>query len=319
MFESFDFSILDDPDFKEDAVREEIIAPILKRLGYEVSGRTRVQRSKNLVHPFVHIGTRRHPVSIIPDYTLWQDDQAVLILDAKKPSAAILRSRHVEQAYSYAIHPEVRCKHYALCNGRQIAVFHVEEIEPILVLPIQDCNARWGELEKFLTPRYLLNPVLRRFQPDMGLAVMKLGMTFDTTFVFPACRLQLIARVSDDLYTASSACDFGSAPHLVSFDFTPGLLEPILTCLASPLAEQIRGALSHAPYRAQVDMMLEVDWKTRLGLLTKGRDDSFVPFVVTEVLAARFNRTALEKEPDDIPDGEFRLRRAFELLQAVLR
>ena len=34
MFEDLDFSVLDDPSFKEDAVREEIIAPILKRLGY---------------------------------------------------------------------------------------------------------------------------------------------------------------------------------------------------------------------------------------------------------------------------------------------
>lgn len=34
MFEEFDFSLLDDPEFKEDAVREEIVAPILNRLGF---------------------------------------------------------------------------------------------------------------------------------------------------------------------------------------------------------------------------------------------------------------------------------------------
>lgn len=59
-FEEFDQSVLQSPDFKEDAVREEIIAPMLRRLGYAVSGATRVQRSQTLLHPFVRIGTRKH-------------------------------------------------------------------------------------------------------------------------------------------------------------------------------------------------------------------------------------------------------------------
>jgi len=66
MFDGFDFKVLDDPAFKEDAVREEIIAPILRRLGYQPSGRARIQRSKTLTHPFVRIGVRRHPVNIVP-------------------------------------------------------------------------------------------------------------------------------------------------------------------------------------------------------------------------------------------------------------
>ena len=31
----FDFSLLDNKDFKEDSVREDIIAPLLKELGFE--------------------------------------------------------------------------------------------------------------------------------------------------------------------------------------------------------------------------------------------------------------------------------------------
>lgn len=308
--------MLDNPDFKEDSVREEIIAPILKRLGYQPSGRTRVQRSKHLIHPFVLIGTRQHPVKIVPDYTLWHDDKALLTLDAKNPSEDVLGRRHVEQAYSYAIHPEVRCKHYALCNGKLLAVFHIEEIKPLGVISLDNCDANWAEVEKLLAPQYLLNPRRRRFQPDMGLAVMKLGMSPETQFVFPACRIQSIGRVSDELYTASAACDFGSGPHLASFDFAPEFLEPILTCLAWPLARQLRSALSRAPYHAQADLMLEIHWATRLGTLTTSAADAFVPFIVTEVLASRFNREPLEDEPNDIPEEEFRLRREFERLQS---
>lgn len=77
MFENFDFGVLDDPRFKEDAVREEIVAPILRRLGYQPSGKARVQRSKTLTHPFVMIGVRKHPVSIVPDYTLFYDEKPI--------------------------------------------------------------------------------------------------------------------------------------------------------------------------------------------------------------------------------------------------
>src|SRR5688572_27291884 len=107
---AFDFSVLDDPAFKEDAVREEIIAPILQKMGYRPSGRFRVQRSKSLSHPYVMLGSKRHPVKLIPDYTLYVDDKAVMVIDAKSPSDAIIRSTHVEQVYSYAMHPDIRCE-----------------------------------------------------------------------------------------------------------------------------------------------------------------------------------------------------------------
>ena len=118
MFEKFDFSVLDDASFKEDAVREEIVAPILRKLGYRPSGAQRVVRSKSLTHPFVMIGSKKHPVSIVPDYTLFHDDTPLMVLDAKAPNQPIVACQNVEQVYSYAIHPEVRCEHYSLCNGR---------------------------------------------------------------------------------------------------------------------------------------------------------------------------------------------------------
>src|SRR5258708_5322375 len=46
----FDFSLLDSTDFKEDSVREEIIQPILKALGYSAGGKNRIIRSLALSH-----------------------------------------------------------------------------------------------------------------------------------------------------------------------------------------------------------------------------------------------------------------------------
>jgi hypothetical protein len=315
MFDGLDLSVLESPEFQEDAVREEIVAPFLKRLGYRPSGRARIQRSKSLVHPFVRIGTRKHPVTIIPDYTLYHDEKPILILDAKSPSEQILQSHHVEQAYSYAIHPEIRCRHFALCNGKQLALFDVDEFEPILVVETKDFEARWDEIEKHFSPESLLDPLLRKFQPDLGFAVMKLGMAPDTEHFFMGCHLQLIARVSDDLYTASATFDLGGSPHLASFDFSPDLLKPILSCLKEPLATLTRKALSCSPFQVQIDCMIEVDWNTQLGTLTRGQDDAFVPFVVKEVLGSRFDSSLPPREGDDVPEHVFRLSRAVELLR----
>lgn len=59
-FPDFDFSLLDSPDFKEDAVREELIKPLLDALGYSASNKkSRIIRSKTLKHPFVKIGSKR--------------------------------------------------------------------------------------------------------------------------------------------------------------------------------------------------------------------------------------------------------------------
>ena len=108
MFPDFDHALLEDPEFKEDSVREVIITPILSRLGYTPSGSDRVIRSKTLVHPFIYAGTRRVPITLIPDYTLLSEGRVVCVLDAKRPSEDILSRKHIQQAYSYAIHPEIK-------------------------------------------------------------------------------------------------------------------------------------------------------------------------------------------------------------------
>ncbi|MFX8414342.1 hypothetical protein ABTL42_19795, partial [Acinetobacter baumannii] len=76
MFEDFDLALFDDPDFKEDSVREVIITPLLNRLGYRASGVDRVIRSKSLNHPFIYAGTRKLPIKLIPDYTIMSGDKA---------------------------------------------------------------------------------------------------------------------------------------------------------------------------------------------------------------------------------------------------
>ena len=150
MFSDFDFEVLNDPDFKEDSVREELILPIIKALGYSLSGASKVIRSKSLINPLVAIGSKQRKVSIVPDYLFTSNNKPLWVLDAKSPTEDILKSKHVEQAYSYAIHPEVRAEMYALCNGKEFVLYEIRRFEPILHFKLEDINSHWDSLFRIL-------------------------------------------------------------------------------------------------------------------------------------------------------------------------
>jgi type I site-specific restriction endonuclease len=183
--------VFDDPEVKEDAVRELVIAPILKRLGYPPTGSVRVTRSKTLRNPFIRAGTRKHPVTTVPDYTIYVNDKPCSVLDAKAPTENVLAEEHVQQAYSYAVHPEVRCEEFGLCNGRELVIFSTSQQEPLLHLKFEEFDERWETIEKLLGPKYLAQPFLRRFAPDFGTALKRMGMGVDTELILMETRLNL--------------------------------------------------------------------------------------------------------------------------------
>ncbi|WP_431859863.1 hypothetical protein [Azospirillum sp.] len=313
MFGEFDLALLDDPGFKEDSVRELIIIPILNRLGYRPSGKVQVIRSKTLTNNFIYAGTRKHPVSIVPDYTFLHDGKPILVLDAKSPAESVLSQDNVQQAYSYAIHPEVRCQHFALCNGKMLAVFSVESPAPLLTLEFKDFNEKWDLIERHLGHKYLLEPSLRNFAPDLGFKLVRLGFSPNAEITFPKVRLGYFGRVNDELMTASANCEFCEEDHCVSFDFSPHLLSDILRGLPKPLAEAFSEALGRAPFHADAGLAIEVDLEARLGDETEGQHEAFIPLVVNRVIGSRFNYTDLPDPRNDIPPHIFQLRKAFEI------
>ncbi|MBM2816115.1 MAG: methylase domain protein [Ignavibacteria bacterium] len=149
IFSDFDFNTLNSPDFKEDSVREVIILPILYKLGFDNS---QIIRSKSLRHPFVKIGSKKRNITVIPDYLLKIGNNYAWVLDAKSPSEDIKSGDHIEQIYSYSIHPEIRAKFFALCNGREFILFRPEEEKPILYFNIQEIDNYWDVFSSFLSP-----------------------------------------------------------------------------------------------------------------------------------------------------------------------
>lgn len=314
MFQGVTLNSFNDPEFKEDSVRELIVAPILNRLGYSPHGATRVVRSKTLSHPFIRVGTRQHPVKTVPDYTFIVDGRPALVLDAKRPTQPVRNDGHLQQAYSYAIHPEVRCEEFALCNGRELAVYGVRATAPLLELGFSEYESRWTDIEKFLGPRYLRQPQLRRFVPDFGMALQRMGIHAEDTIHLPRTRLNLFAMVNSQLFTASANYDFGAGEHCASFDFSPALLDEMMSSLPSPLREEFCSALTSFPFKALAGLALELDLTAKLGRETRGRDESFVPLHVHSVEGSRFDLAPTTADFGDFPDDIYNLRERFTIV-----
>ena len=154
----FDFSLLDDKDFKEDSVREDIIAPLLKELGFESKkskeGLT-LKRSVALNSDTI-LGSNKSIKAkdlIIPDYVLYIDGKPHCVLDAKKPKVDISSaSKSERQAFYYASNPQMKAPFYALCNGRSLILYQTSSQELILEIDLNtDLNSKFELLKQYLT------------------------------------------------------------------------------------------------------------------------------------------------------------------------
>ncbi len=151
LFGQLDFKrIATDPDFKEDSVREVIILPIIKELGYTQEN---IIRSKTLQHPFLKIGSKKRPVNLVPDYALKVENNFAWVLDAKAPNQKIINDDNVEQVYSYATHPEIRSNYFTLCNGLEFSVFRTTDTDkPVLFFEVENIENHWQDLRLLLAP-----------------------------------------------------------------------------------------------------------------------------------------------------------------------
>lgn len=140
----------DNQGFKEDSVREVIILPLLKYLGY---GDDNIVRSLTLQHPFLKAGSnKKYPIHLVPDYVLRIENRYAWVLDAKGPRENLLDDEYVGQAYSYAVHPEIRSNYFALCNGIEFALYRTDgDNEPILFFQLKEIDLYYYKLKNLLS------------------------------------------------------------------------------------------------------------------------------------------------------------------------
>jgi hypothetical protein len=278
--ERFDFSLLDTPEFKEDAVREEIVVPLLQGLGYAASGPSKIVRSKALTHPYVLLGTRKHGIRIIPDYTLHADEHHRWILDAKSPSETIIFGSNVEQAFSYAIHPEIRAKRYALCNGRILSVFDINRTEPVGVFQCSEFGRKWYEITRLLSPSAILRPEVANFKQDFGIYVRNLGMT--GVFEFARIGIPDIVKIKSGHFTSLVNVCYNETWLALSLDYDQSCLRQLFRQISVSLQTKIKKSFREQPFK--FDFGSPIPELYVLARLTKNiqrnRDEEYSPLIV---------------------------------------
>jgi len=282
--------LLDDPNFREDSVREVLIVPLLAALGFSEAPPYRILRSKRLEHPFVYIGTVKKNVTIIPDYVLERDGEMAWILDAKGPDETIDSGKNVEQAYSYAIHPDIRVPLYGLCNGRKPVVFHVSEGPPVIDVALEEIHSIWPIVLGILGCRPAWpHGIPPGFHPDMGLALAKAGLDRDENGTkywqtMMGVRVRSVTRIEDDLYSVTGV--YGgpdtNGAYSVTFDFGPDVLPKFVAALPEEIQEAVTRQLKHQPYslafhpHACPIMMMTGDPGDKV---IKNDNESYQPFI----------------------------------------
>lgn len=288
IFRDFDFNLFNNSDFKEDAVREEIVYPIMKRLGYSASNENKIIRSKALKHPFYYFGTKQYNVNIIPDYTFEVEGKNKWILDAKRPSENIKEGKNVFQAYSYAMHPEIQSELFCLCNGREFSVFNTREHEPVLFFEVQNLKENWQKLKDWLGPEIIKNPRLKNFSYDLGIFLLKIGDYKMVTepLEFHVEEINMIAKVNDDLYSISKpygVVGYDGQRFAGTFDFDKKCYNQLLDILPNDVSAYIKNILSQYPFRLMTEKPKKSPFKIIAnigGQILRNENESYLPFRV---------------------------------------
>jgi hypothetical protein len=152
LFEPIDFSKLNEQD-----VREEILAPIIRHLGYRRGTSNDVIRELSLRYPRIFLGRKKPKKDPIirgeADYVLDIDNKWRWVLEAKSPGQIDIDE--IEQAYSYAIHPEVRAIYFCLSDGYEFKIYRTDyapDVAPIFQTNYDELNTTFATLKNILSP-----------------------------------------------------------------------------------------------------------------------------------------------------------------------
>ncbi|RXE49135.1 type I restriction enzyme HsdR N-terminal domain-containing protein [Chromohalobacter israelensis] len=164
---------LDVKGFKEADVREEIINPLLKIIGYKKGNEHSVDREKHI--KFVGSTNRYIDYSL----TVWEQD--FWLVETKRPhyNQEAFGYKEASQAFEYAAHPEIRAALVVICDGIKLEIFDREESveNPAHRLLIKNLAREYINVAQYLSPvnvwffyrRRLLRELDRAFEKEGNL------------------------------------------------------------------------------------------------------------------------------------------------------
>lgn len=152
--------------FNETDVREEIVMRVLLNLGYRKGTSADIIRELSLSYTKSQMG-RKNPkqdpeLRGRADYVLEVERKVRWVIEAKPPDG--ISADAVDQAFTYARHPDVRAVLFCICDGREFRVYQTAlgpPAPPVLTVDYPDLDSRFGELVALLSPA----AIVRNFTP----------------------------------------------------------------------------------------------------------------------------------------------------------
>lgn len=145
--------------YNEADIREEFIAKLLYLLGYSKNTINDIVREKTLKlsEPFQRVGRKRMNIDYVPTVRL----KSFWILEAKPGHPKQMDIGDMLQAYLYATHPEIQVPYIVLCNGWELKIFYIHQIEnwkePIFTIDSTNCAEKFSELREILSADSILD------------------------------------------------------------------------------------------------------------------------------------------------------------------
>ena len=147
------------PDFdsmNETDVREVIVRPLIERLGYRHGTDATILTEKTLRYERAFLG-RKNPKKDPPlvgraDYICDVISYGRWVVEVKSPSEELSRDV-VEQAHTYAMHPEIAAQFFLVTNGRTFQLFETGRLDrPALEWDFEDEDDNLLRLFNVLSP-----------------------------------------------------------------------------------------------------------------------------------------------------------------------
>jgi len=147
---------LDFDTMNEADVREIIVRPLLHRLGYRHGTEANIRTEVSLRYEYAFLGRKKPGKDAVlrgrADYICEVISYGRWVVEVKAPNEPLDRET-VEQAHSYAAHPEISADYFLLANGRKFALYRTGRLDqPILVWAFADLERNMLSLHNVVGP-----------------------------------------------------------------------------------------------------------------------------------------------------------------------
>lgn len=154
----------------ETDVREIIVRPLLHRLGYEQGTRANIRTEQTFRYEKTFLGRKKpNDPDLVgrADYILEVTSVGRWVVEAKGPSEPLTKEV-VQQAHTYAAHPEVAALFFLITNGRSFHLYRTSNLDqPLMAWQFAETEDVFLAVQNLVGPEAICRR-MKLLEPDEG-------------------------------------------------------------------------------------------------------------------------------------------------------